>query len=115
MWGQYIGLQARIIKKCKFAVFIPCASHSLNLVGVFTAECVTKAVSYFQFVQQLYNLFFNSTYRWNIMKKCLSSQHDFKSLSEIRWSAHADAVTTLCNGYKESLNALKTIKIDSET
>lgn len=68
MSGQYIGLQVRIKEKCKFAIFIPCAAHSLNLVGVRAAECVMKAVSYFQFVRKLYNFFSSSTYRWQIMK-----------------------------------------------
>jgi len=115
MSGQYAGLQARIKEKCNFAVFIPCAAHSLNLVGVRAAECVTEAVSYFQFVQKLYNFFSSSTYRWNIMKKCLGSHYVLKSLSETRWSARADAVTALCNGYKEILDALKTIKIEDKT
>jgi len=80
------------------------------LVGVRAAECVTEAVSYFQFVQKLYNLFSSSTYRWNIMKKCLCSHYVLKSLSETRWSARADAVTALRNGYKEILDALKQLK-----
>jgi len=63
MSGQYAGLQARIKEKCNFAIFIPCAAHSLNLVGVRAAECVMEAVSYFQFVQKLYNFFSSSTYR----------------------------------------------------
>ncbi|CAI6371339.1 unnamed protein product [Macrosiphum euphorbiae] len=115
MSGQYAGLQARIKEKCNFAIFIPCAAHSLNLVGVRAAECVMEAVSYFQFVQKLYNFFSSSTYRWSIMKKCLGSHHVLKSLSETRWSARADAVTALCNGYKEILDALKTIEIDDKT
>lgn len=115
MSGQYAGLQARIKEKCNFAIFIPCAAHSLNLVGVCAAECVMEAVSYFQFVQKLYNFFSSSTYRWSIMKKCLGSHHVLKSLSETRWSARVDAVTALCNGYKEILDALKTIEIDDKT
>ncbi|XP_018365076.1 PREDICTED: uncharacterized protein LOC108762532, partial [Trachymyrmex cornetzi] len=37
MTGQYLGLQARIKEKCEFAIFVPCAGHSLNLVGVHAA------------------------------------------------------------------------------
>jgi hypothetical protein len=108
MSEQYAGLQARILDKCNFAVFIPCAAHSLNLVGVRAAKCVMKTVSYFQFVQKLYKFFSSSTYRWSTMKKCLGSHYVLKSLSETTWSARADAVTALYNGYKEILNALKT-------
>jgi len=49
------------------------------------------------------------------MKKFLGSHYVLKSLSETRWSARADAVTALCNGYKEILDTLKTIKIDDKT
>jgi hypothetical protein len=34
MVGKYFGLLARIKEQCKFAIFVPCAAHSLNLVGV---------------------------------------------------------------------------------
>jgi predicted aldo/keto reductase-like oxidoreductase len=49
------------------------------------------------------------------MKKCLGSNYVLKSLSKTRWSAGADAVTALCIGYKDILDALKTIKIDDKT
>ncbi|GBP56347.1 hypothetical protein EVAR_43286_1 [Eumeta japonica] len=37
MSGKYSGLQTRIKEKCEFATFVPCAGHSLNLVGVHAA------------------------------------------------------------------------------
>ncbi|XP_055908461.1 zinc finger MYM-type protein 1-like [Eupeodes corollae] len=68
MSGCYNGLQAHIKKINSLAHYIPCASHSLNLVGVRAAECSIGAISFFGFVQTLYNFFSASTHRWGIMQ-----------------------------------------------
>ncbi|GBP20894.1 hypothetical protein EVAR_80713_1 [Eumeta japonica] len=43
MSGNYSGLQTRIKEKCEFATFVPCAGHSLNLVGVHAAGWSARA------------------------------------------------------------------------
>lgn len=63
MSGKYSGVQSRIKEVCEFAIYVPCAAHSLNLVGVQAVECVTEAVTFFQFVQKLFNFFSASTKR----------------------------------------------------
>lgn len=67
MSGCYNGLQAHIKKINRLAPYVPCAAHSLNLVGVRTAESCVGAISFFGFVQELYNFFSASTHRWAIM------------------------------------------------
>ena len=52
--GKYTGLQARIHQLNEFAIYVPCAGHSLNLVGVKAAECCLQTVTFFDFVQHLY-------------------------------------------------------------
>ena len=42
MSGRYTGLQARIHQLNEFTIYVPCAGHSLNLVGVKVAECCYK-------------------------------------------------------------------------
>jgi len=106
MAGKYSGLQARIKEQCKFAIVVPCAAHSLNLVGVQAVGCVSEAVSYFQLVQKLFNFFSSSTNRWKILKGCLGGQKVLKNLSETRWSARADAINALHNGYNHIFEAL---------
>ncbi|XP_023248121.1 52 kDa repressor of the inhibitor of the protein kinase-like [Copidosoma floridanum] len=39
MSGQYSGLQARLKEINKYAEYVPCAGHSLTLVGVKAVEC----------------------------------------------------------------------------
>jgi len=112
MSGAYSGLQARLQELCKLAIFIPCAGHSLNLVGTKAAECVMTATSYFQLLQKLYTFFAGSTNRWEILKQALGQCHVVKSLSDTRWSARADAVYALQNSYNNILSALNTIEKD---
>ncbi|KAB0798511.1 hypothetical protein PPYR_09504 [Photinus pyralis] len=106
MSGKYSGLQTRIKSHCPSAVFVPCASHSLNLVGNAAAESCPKAVQYFAFVQNVYTFFASSTRRWNELLNCLNNQNNgsrsihLKRLSDTRWSARADAVSALRFGYK---------------
>ena len=69
MSGQYSGLQARIKSSCKYAAFVPCVGHSLNLVGACAAESCVTAVSFFGLVQKVYTFFSASTHRWAILKK----------------------------------------------
>ncbi|XP_025420677.1 zinc finger MYM-type protein 1-like [Sipha flava] len=106
MAGNYSGLQARIKEQWKFAIFVPCATHSLNLVGAQAVGCVSEAVAYFQFVQKLFNFFSSSNNRWKILKECLGGQKVLKSLSETRWSARAGAINALHNAYDHIFEAL---------
>lgn len=78
----------------------------MNLVGVQAVGCVSEAVAYFQFVQKLFNFFSSSNNRWKIIKECLGGQNVLKSLSETRWSARADAINALHNGYNHIFEAL---------
>uniref|UniRef100_A0A1B6CW98 DUF4371 domain-containing protein n=1 Tax=Clastoptera arizonana TaxID=38151 RepID=A0A1B6CW98_9HEMI len=73
MSGAYTGLQARIKQHCPFAEFVPCAAHSLNLVGSSAAECCTDAVLFFGFLHNLFTFFSGSTHRWSILKTSLEN------------------------------------------
>ncbi|GBN46869.1 hypothetical protein AVEN_137499-1 [Araneus ventricosus] len=74
MSGRYTGLQARLKEHCKTATYVPCASHTLNLIGNCVAEACTPADSDIKNV---------------------------KRISDTRWSARADAVAALNLNYKE--------------
>lgn len=115
MSGQYTGVQARIKDINKSAVYVPCAAHSLNLVGVKAVGCCLQVVAYFDFVQRLYVFFAASTHRWHVLTTCLGENGKVvKRLSDTRWSAHADAVKALCNGYQQIQTALETMANDKK-
>lgn len=93
-------------------------AHSLNLVGACAAECCLEAVSFFGFIQSLYNFFSASTQRWEILTTHLTKCRrglTLKSLSATRWSARADATKALRFGYKAVQDALNEIKVDHGT
>lgn len=69
MSEKYNGLQARIKKYSKNAVFVPCAAHSLNLVGSNAAESTKEGAKFFYTCQMVYTFFSSSTYRWKLLEK----------------------------------------------
>ena len=46
MSGCYKGMQQKILEENKYAIFIPCAAHSLNLVGRSAVDCCPVAVRF---------------------------------------------------------------------
>jgi hypothetical protein len=60
----YNGMQALILKKNNLSVFISCCGHSLNLVGKAAANSCACAVHFFDFVQNLYVFFTETTERY---------------------------------------------------
>ena len=67
MIGSYNGLQALVNKENDLAMWIPCVGHSLNLVDKTAAECCLSAISFFDFIQQIYIFFTVSTSRYEIL------------------------------------------------
>ena len=49
--GTYSGVQARFHQVNSLAEWVPCATHSLNLVGTAATECCTDVVRFFSIVQ----------------------------------------------------------------
>ena len=112
-------------------MWIPCAAHSLNLVGQYAVELSSTVSSYFAFIQRPYT-FFSTTKRWNVLSSRLKEAGHviIKRLCGIphipmytRWSSHNDAVSALSDGYsivldviiqmkKYNLNALSLIELN---
>ncbi|XP_065652763.1 zinc finger MYM-type protein 1-like [Hydra vulgaris] len=112
MSGKYNGLQSKILKNNKLASWIPCATHSLNLVGKAAAECCTAAVEFFDFLEQLYVFFTASTKRYELLVKALSLEktktriHVPQRVNTTRWSCRSDATKALILGYKQFKSTL---------
>ena len=117
MSGCYNGLQAQICQINPLAYYIPCAAHSLNLVGVSAAESCVNAISFFGLVQT-FNFFSASTHRWAVMCECLQQQAVsalvLKRATGTRWYARADATKALYNGYSGFQKALTVMASDAK-
>ena len=112
MSGVYSGLQARIKEINPLAVYIPCAAHSLNLVGSCAAECCPEATSFFLLLQHIHTFFSASASRWSILQSKLNSGVSVKRPSETRWSGRHDACYNLNVNWTEIKSALQVIKND---
>lgn len=63
MSGIYAGLQQLIKNRNKYAEYVPCATHSLNLVGIHAVESCSTAAD---FLNDLQSLYFFSQHPWVI-------------------------------------------------
>ena len=92
------------------AEWVPCAAHSLNLVGTAAAESCTDAVRFFGIVQRRYTSLSASPQRWSKLLENLPKQSPLvKSLSETRWYVRADAAKALASNYKVIQNSVDAI------
>jgi len=105
MSGKYQGMQALIKNKNEFAEFVPCCGHSLNLVGKTAANSCIAAISFFDFIQNLYVFFTATPIRYSLLTKklaCIDKNkrvYVLKNLNETRWSCRADATKAVVFGY----------------
>ncbi len=77
MSGCYAGLQALLSNPetgNELAFFVPCAAHSLNLVGMCSVESIFQIYTYFDLLQELYTFFSMSTHRWEILQNALGKK-----------------------------------------
>jgi len=117
MSGTYKGLRARIQEISPLADWIPCAAHSLNLVGVCSVDCCSEANLFFRLVQSIFYFFSASPGRWKILMNGLDSNENkrietVKGLSSTRWSAHAQATKALRLNYRNIYSTLTKIAED---
>ncbi|XP_039388604.1 zinc finger MYM-type protein 1-like [Mauremys reevesii] len=115
MAEKYSGLQARLNNANPCALFIPCSSHSLNLIYNAAAKSCEGAMNFFDFVQNMYAFFSVSTHRWSMLQSHLEQANGkhltVKRICDTMWSAHEDGVLALKMSYdviKKTLLAIAT-------
>ncbi len=94
MSGLYKGVQSRVRNINPPAEWVPCAAHTLNLVGVNTVNCCLQTDEFFTFVQSVFNFCSQSNSRCQIVTSGLKPDANgriqtLKSLSDTWWCAHA--------------------------
>lgn len=110
MSGIYGGVQALFREKNEHADWVPCAGHTLNLIGSSAVESCAEATRFFDIVQKLYTFLSGSPHRWSkLMDNLPVGGLVVKKLSETRWSARADAVKALKSNYNHIRNAVNEI------
>lgn len=98
MAGKYIGVQAQISQLNEQARYVPCAAHSLNLIGAHAAAVSPLMVTFFGVVQNIFNFFSASSGRWQVLVSNL--EITLKGHCDTRWSTKRRAISAL----KRTLN-----------
>ena len=118
MAGPYNGLQAKVKNLCKYAEFVPCFGHSLNLVEICAAESCPQAVIFFTLLASLFSFFSVSTYCWKILMAAINEglpqgqALTLKRLSGTRWAERADATQALYQSYSKVVKLFEKIAVD---
>lgn len=115
MSGIYNDLKAKIQEQAPFAMFIPCAAHSLNLMGTSAAESCLEASHFFMLLEEVYTLFVKSTKRWKKMINEIGRGKALKGVNLTRWSARprADTCKSLRDSWDEVITVLNMIENDT--
>ncbi|XP_065674141.1 zinc finger MYM-type protein 1-like [Hydra vulgaris] len=108
MKGKGKGVQARFLEMNPKALYVPCATRSLNLVIVDGALSSISAISFFGVLSRLYTLFSSSPPRWEILKSCVAIS--VKPQSDTRWESRINCVKPLRFYLKEILEALEKLE-----
>jgi hypothetical protein len=111
MTGIYNGVQALILKQNAASLYVPCAAHSLNLVGVHAASVNSTMMSFFGTIEKFFVFFSSSTTRWQILTDKLKIS--LKSHSDTRWCSKANAVKALVTQLPELMDAMQEIATTS--
>jgi hypothetical protein len=111
MSGKYNGVQAVITQQNSLATFVPCAAHSLNLVGVHAAEVSPIMITFFGRVEMIFKYFSGSTSRWTMLVD--ATKITLKGHSATRWSSKKNAVSPLNHQLEEVYRVLSKISNDN--
>lgn len=107
MSGKNCGVQAQIQERNDLAIYVPCASHSLNLAGVHSASVNAAMKQFFEIVESIFKFFSLSTTRWTVLMKKLKIS--LKGHSDTRWASKANAVKSLNSQIEAVLGVLQDI------
>lgn len=114
MKGKHSGMQNRIRLLEPRAFYVPCASHTLNLVVNDSAHCSLIAVNFFDTIQCLFVFFSSSTNRWDIFKSHVK-ELTVKPLSDTRWESRINALKPLMHDLENIYEALVDISDKGDT
>lgn len=117
MSGRHSGVSKRIQDEAKYAFYVHCTAHCLNLVLVDSVKSVPEADTFFAVLQRLYT-FISGSYvhkRWlEIQQDMYSGQpRKLQKLSDTRWACRYSACRNLTDRLPAVFCILQEIVCDS--
>ncbi|MBN3308108.1 ZMYM1 protein, partial [Amia calva] len=107
MQGKKQGVEKRVLEMNSKALYVPCGSHTLNLVGD-AAKSSVKSISFFGLLQRLHTRFSSSVHRRDILREHVKDL-TVKTLSTARWECRVDSVKAVRYQLPEMVNALSAL------
>uniref|UniRef100_A0A3B5PPY9 DUF4371 domain-containing protein n=1 Tax=Xiphophorus maculatus TaxID=8083 RepID=A0A3B5PPY9_XIPMA len=113
MSGKHSGVAARIKNYAKFAFYVHCNAHCLNLVLVDVVKSVPEAEDYFSLLQNIYKFVTGSAVhtKWLAVQKELHPQEkprELQRLIDVRWACRYLA----CRNVRDRLPAVLRLLLD---
>nr|XP_008106743.1 PREDICTED: zinc finger MYM-type protein 1 [Anolis carolinensis]XP_008106744.1 PREDICTED: zinc finger MYM-type protein 1 [Anolis carolinensis]XP_008106745.1 PREDICTED: zinc finger MYM-type protein 1 [Anolis carolinensis] len=113
MKGKNSGVQTWLQELSPCAFFVPCSSHSLNIVVTDAASNFSEAVEFFNSVKSIYGFFSVSARRWEVLKQYLGTFNlTPKSLSSARWESSLEAIKVIRHRIGEVYDAINAVMED---
>ena len=110
MAGRRSGVQQRVLPVNPNALFIPCSSHSLNLVLCESAKSCPSFFTFFGVFQKIYVALSFLVKRWQCLKR--HCKNVVKHPCNTRWESKISSVATLHLEHLGVFQALKETSLD---
>ncbi len=99
MSGKHSGVQARIKEEAKYAFYIHCTAHCLNLVLVDTVKAVPEVEEFFYLLDKLYVFTFGSAVhpKWLAIQRDMyeGAPRELQRLCDTRWACRFIALRNI--------------------
>ncbi|TYH00258.1 hypothetical protein ES288_A10G260000v1 [Gossypium darwinii] len=129
MRGEFNGLQAFILNDCRYAYYVHCFAHRLQLALVAAAREVVEVHQFFKDLSDIVNIASASSKRHDELQKAQAAEISrLVSINELatgtgmnqigtlqrpgetRWSSHLNSVTSLLKMYNATSTILENLK-----
>ncbi|XP_014669630.1 PREDICTED: zinc finger MYM-type protein 1-like [Priapulus caudatus] len=114
MSGKISGVAARVRKEAKYAYYVHCHAHRLNLVLVDVTKGIADAANFFSLLEKVY-VYVSGSYvhsKWiEIQKEMYPGQptRELKRLSDTRWACRVDACRVIRDRFPALIRLLEEI------
>ncbi|TYH25430.1 hypothetical protein ES288_A03G168300v1 [Gossypium darwinii] len=115
MRGEFNGLQALILNYCRYAYYVHCFTHRLQLALVAAAREVVEVHQFFKDLSDIVNIVSASSKRHDELQKAQAAEISrligtLQLPGETRWSSHLNSVTSLLKMYNATSTILENLK-----